>query len=206
MKKIILTIFLTLILPIMGVNSDEAYGYFWSKKKHDPVTGKGYVPKAANAAVRELDRQLLMLGAARDELRIAFTVAANVDNLTKTNGLARQMSEEVARGLKQLGYRVIEIRKGSEVVMIPEVGELLLTRDRDKLTKKSVASELIMAGTYTISGKGIRFNIRLIHTNSTEVIAMATTTVPLYPEIKPLLIENEPYRPLGPTVGTRLSY
>ncbi len=171
----------------------------------------GYVPKAADAAVKQLHKQLVKQfgkDAPFDQLRIAFTIPANVDNLQKTNGLARQMSEELARGLKQHGYAVLEIRKGNEIVMTPEVGELFLTRKRDKLSQQSVMAELLMAGTYTIAEKGIRFNIRLLHTDSTEVIAMATTTVPMYDEIIPLLVENKAEAvqlPLGPSVGTKLS-
>ncbi len=212
MKKIILILMISLFMPNTVVIQAEAADGFRATYKRfiDYIKpSHGYVPRAADEAVKELDKQLLHLLGYHykpSDLRIAFTVSANVDDLTKTNGLARQMSEEIARGLKQKGYRILEIRKGSAVVITPEVGELFLTRQREDLSKQSIASELIMAGTYTISKKGIRFNIRLLHTDSTEVIAMATTTVPMYPEIKPLLLENGIIiPPLGPTVGTKLS-
>ncbi len=209
MRKIIILL-IALLMPLSFAGNTQASEEFRSKLERvwDYVKPGGYVPKAANNAVRELDEQLLKLlgyNHSRSELRIAFTVSANLDDLTRTNALARQMSEEVARGLKQKGYKILEIRKSTAVTMTPGVGELFLTRERANLSKQSVAAELIMAGTYTVSTKGIRFNIRLIHMDSTEVIAMATTTVPMYPEIKHLLEENIALPPLGPTVGTKLS-
>lgn len=172
---------------------------------------KGYVPKAADAAVKELDKQLeTLLGEhyPKTSLRIAFTVPVNLNDFEKTNTLARQMSEEIARGLKSKGYRVLEIRQGQEIIMTPEIGEFFLTRKQEDLSEKTVETELLMTGTYAISSRGVRFSIRLLHMDTTEVIAMATTTVPVYKEIEPLLEENGPAPPpppaLAPTTSTRL--
>jgi len=174
--------------------------------------GGGYVPRAADVAVKMLDKQLMKLLAdkhPRSSLRIAFTVPVNLNNFRKTNTLARQMSEELARGLKVKGYKIVEIRKGREIIMTPEIGEFFLTRDTAQLSAQSVQTELLLTGTYTISKRDVRFNIRLLHMASTEVIAMATSTVPIYRETAPLLIENEleiiPLPPLAPTTGTKLS-
>lgn len=43
------------------------------------------------------------------------------------------MSEELARYFKERGYKLEELRKGDEVLMTPERGEFLLTRDVGKL-------------------------------------------------------------------------
>lgn len=206
---IIILLILTLLIPLTAAAKTA-----FTSSTEDALTfliRGGYVPKAANAAAKDIDKQLMrLLGEAhsRSALRIAFTVPASLDNLQKTNTLARQMSEELARGLKTMGYRVLELRKGIEIVMTPGVGELFLTRDATKLAKDQVHAELLLTGTYTISSRGVRFNIRLLHMDSTEVIAMATSTVPVYKEILPLLIENEleakPLPPLAPTTGTKL--
>lgn len=169
----------------------------------------GYVPKAAKSAVKELDKQLeVLLGEfyPKTSLRIAFTVPVSLNDFEKTNTLARQMSEEIAIGLKQKGYRILEIRQGQEIVMTPEIGEFFLTRKQEDLSEKSVETELLMTGTYAVSSRGVRFSIRLLHMDSTEVIAMAATTVPVYEEIKPLLEENGTPAPpaLAPTTSTRL--
>lgn len=206
---IITLVILTLLMPFKAVASDA-----FTSSVENALTflrSGGYVPNAANAAVKDLDKQLmLLLGDThpRSALRIAFTVPSNLNNLQKTNILARQMSEELARGLKAKGYRILELRKGREIVMTPGVGELFLTRDVSKLSKEEVQAELLLTGTYIVSERGIRFSLRLLHMDSTEVIAMAATTVPVYREIIPLLAEkdlaNTPQIPLAPTTGTKL--
>ncbi len=202
---IIILLILTLLMPLTA--AANAFTSDVENAMNFLIRG-GYIPKAANAAVNDLDKQLLiLLGEVhpRSALRIAFTVPANLNDLQKTNTLARQMSEELARGFKTKGYRIVEIRKGTEIVMTPGVGELFLTRDTAKLSKEDVQTELLLVGTYTISKRGVRFNIRLLHMNSTEVIAMATSTVPVYREIVPLLVENgTEVPPLAPTTGTKL--
>lgn len=204
---------LSLGLCLLAPSTDSFANAFTSgmeNAKNFIFRGGGYVPKAANAAIKSLDQQLqVLLGEhyPKTALRIAFTVPVNLNDFEKTNALARQMSEEIARGLKQLGYRVLEIRQGREIVMTPEVGEFYLTRKQEALSEKTVETELLMTGTYAVTSRGVRFSIRLLHMDSTEVIAMATTTVPVYKEIEPLLEENDRSEipaVLAPTTSTRL--
>ena len=205
---IILLVF-TLFIPRAALAGDAFNSALESA--HAFLFRSGYVPQAANVAVKKFDEQLMkLLGLThpRSSLRIAFTVPANLNNLQKTNTLARQMSEELARGLKTKGYKVLEVRKGTEVVMTPGVGELFLTRDTAKLSKDEINAELLLTGTYVVTERGVRFSLRLLHMASTEVIAMATSTVPVHREILPLLVENElevkPVPPLAPISGTKL--
>ena len=194
---IIILLIVTLLMPLTAAA--------------DPFTSRGYVPKSADVAVSILDKQLLTLlgdDHPRSALSIAFTVPVNINNFEKTNTLARQMSEELARGLKGKGYKIVEIRKGAAIVMTPGIGEIFLTRDTEKLSTQSVQTELLLTGTYTISKRDVRFNIRLLHMDSTEVIAMASSSIPIYKDMKDLLIESAfgevPLVPLLPTTETKL--
>lgn len=179
----------------------------------------GNVPRAGEDIADQLDEQLMMRYAgsspdmSKKELRamtrsrilIMGTTPASINNLEQANPLARQMLEEVSSNLVNLGYRYEELRKGKDIRFDKRTGEFILTRDVRKLANRSGVAQAILAGTYVISGEQVRFTISLISTTSTEVIAKGTATVPITPDLMPLLQENMPAGSgLIPGVSTRL--
>lgn len=177
----------------------------------------GTVPRAGNSIAEQLDEQLMMRFAgddssmtqkqrqalARARITIMGTTPANINNLEQACPLARQMTEEVSRWLINEGYRYQELRKGSYIRFDRRTGEFILTREVKKLARDVGTSQAILAGTYVISPKQVRFAISLIHTTSNEVLAKATATVPITDDLRPLL--DEPSKGGNvPTVYTRL--
>lgn len=197
-KFIIITLLLlTMLIPLTAAAADFSSGF-----------GKGYVPACADRIVDSMDEQLLkLLGEeyVRADLRIVLTVPVNVNDFSRTNGLSRQVAEEIANSLKTKGYRVLEIRKGKNIEITPKKGETILSRKKSKLLKAPITAELIMTGTYTVTGRSVRYNCRLVHAGSHEVIASGNGTVPVYAEIYPLLDEDtEQDREMAPSVRTKL--
>ena len=180
----------------------------------------GNVPRAAVSIAKQLDEQLMMRFAgdnsemsrkdreslARARIMIMGTTPVNINNLDEASPLARQMTEEISRWLINEGYRFQELRKGSDIYFDKKKGEFILTRDVKRLASRVGTSQAIMAGTYVVSGEQVRFNIRLIHTNSNEVLAMGSGTVPITDDLMPLLRDPSPGGKGGvtPTVNTRL--
>ncbi len=197
----LLALTLTLLLPLTAAA--------WSFSDLFSSSTIGFVPRTADAIGKQLDEQLMRVltpaGYERSQVTIACTVPVQLGDLKRTSPLARQMAEEVTRYLVAQGYTVDEIRKGNEILMTPERGEFLLTRDTNKLADRNVTTALILAGTYTITDLGARFNIRLISTPDRQTLAMAGGTVPVTDELAPLLADNDAKpAPLQPTVRTRL--
>ena len=159
------------------------------------------VPQVASAIGLEIDRQVVeRLGQGESPAQgVSLCITTPVDNndLDTSNPLARQMQEEVARWFVQAGYDVQEIRKGADILFEPTTGEMLLTRKELMLGTTVVNSTAIVAGTYTVTPKHVRFNIRLVRTADREVIGMSTMTVPVDGEIAALL-----RTPGGPGGGT----
>ena len=149
------------------------------------------VPQAASAVGREIDRQVVeRLGQGESPAQgvsLCITTPVDSNDLETSNPLARQMQEEVARWFVQAGYEVQEIRKGADVLFEPATGEMLLTRKEKMLGTTVVSSTAIVAGTYTVTPKNVRFNIRLVRTSDREVIGMSTMTVPIDGEVGALL-------------------
>ncbi|MDE5879920.1 MAG: hypothetical protein K2G99_07905 [Desulfovibrio sp.] len=179
----------------------------------------GNVPRAGEDIAEQLDEQLMMRYAgnspdmskkelralARSRILIMGTTPANINNLEQANPLARQMLEEVSSDLVDMGYRYEELRKGKDIRFDKRTGEFILTRDVRKLASRQGVGQAILAGTYVVSGEQVRFTMSLISTTSSEVIAKATGTVPITPDLAPLLQENAPPGSgLKPSVYTRL--
>lgn len=181
------------------------------------AAGEGNVPKAAASIGKQLDSQLMkrftgqgpgMINTnkqdqARAKIMIMGTTPANINNLEQASALSRQMTEEISRWLMDKGYRYDEIRKGSAIRFDVLNGEFILTRKVPQLASQTGIGQAILAGTYVVSGEDVRFNLSLIATNSNEVLAKASATIPITPDLKPMLVENA-NGGLTPSVYTRL--
>lgn len=139
--------------------------------------------QAAAAMGREMDRQIAQRfgyeAGVPNNVTVIMTTPVDLNDLEYSNALARQMQEEVAYWLVQSGYRIQEIRKGKAILMDPPTGELLLTRDPMQLPKQKAKSALTMVGTYSYTNRDITFNIRLVETCGSEVVAMSNVTIPI---------------------------
>ena len=139
----------------------------------------------------------------RKALSISCTVAVDLNNLESSSPVGRQISEEMARWFVQAGYRVREIRKGRDVHIDAKRGEMLLTRDVRKLFSTNVTTEAVLAGTYVVTPEQVRFSMRLLHVPSNDILAMATATVPITADLKPLLHDMKETKVM-PSIGTQL--
>lgn len=180
---------------------------------------EGNVPAAAKEIGKQLDTQLMnrltaykntfgtsnSKDALRSRVLIMGTTPANINNLNQASALARQMTEEISRWLVGQGYRYDELRKGSDIRFDKNVGEFILTRDVPQLASRTGYGQVILAGTYVVSGEDVRFTMSLLATDSNEILAKASATVPITPDLEPLLVENYPAGSGSkPSVYTRL--
>lgn len=176
------------------------------------------MPQRARCMARELDWQLVsklnLMPEAERKHSMIITTPVNLNNLGAASPLARQLAEEMAVWFVMAGYRVQEIRKGKNVLFEPEKGELLLTRHVRLLDNKNINSSLILTGTYIATYKHVRFNMRLVHAASNDVLAMSSLTLPITPEMYQMVGDdassygasaNGQSRPLvRPSVATKL--
>ena len=170
---------------------------------------EGTVPQTASALGRQIDRQIVERLGYTEGLSLTLTVPVNVNNLDESNPLARQMAEELARWFTQNGYNVQEMRKGRTLLVEPGNGEKLLTRRVNLLSRRVITGAAIMTGTYTITSKNVRFNIRILDTSNQDVLGMATMSVPITGEVRSILSNGAEQHAAfgvtsGPTVGTIL--
>lgn len=169
----------------------------------------GMLPNLAAEMADELDAQLAQrMGMGQRPLRdvsMLVTTPADLGNLQSTSPLSRLLAEEMATWFVSVGYQVQELRKGRMVLSAPGKGELLLTRRANLLEKKNIDSAVILAGTYTVTSKHVRFNMKLIHTASSDVLAMCSASLPMTPEVREMVGGGlSSATGLEPSVSTRL--
>ncbi|MCL2001272.1 MAG: FlgO family outer membrane protein, partial [Planctomycetes bacterium] len=151
------------------------------------------LPETAAIIGLELDAQLAERLGEEAPVRgqtIIMTVPADLNNLEVTNPLSRQLAEDLASWFVKAGYSLQEIRKGRDVIFMPQA-ETMLTRKTDQLGERRVQSVLIMAGTYVKTRAHMRFNLRLLHAGTNEVLAMTSRSLSLAPEIVDLLMDDD---------------
>lgn len=149
------------------------------------------VPKAANNAAGKLDTQLSerlqLLEGPASGTSLILTTPVELSDLEMSSPLARLMAEELAAWFVQSGYRVKEVRKTRNILLAPGNGELSLSRDLRFVDSRHIQSAVILTGTYTQTSKHVRFNLRLVHAATSEVLAMASSTIKITPETAELL-------------------
>ncbi|SKA72790.1 FlgO family outer membrane protein [Desulfobaculum bizertense] len=149
---------------------------------------QGSIPSAAQQLSSTLSSQIrTKAGISPRACSVLVTTPVDINNLEQSSPLGRALGEELATTLVDHGFRLKEIRKGRNILLRPKVGELLLTRDINLVDERVQKASLVLAGTYSHTSKNVRFNIRLIDARSSEVLAMASTTVPVTQELAELL-------------------
>lgn len=169
--------------------------------------GSKTVPDAAKVMANDIDEQMMRRAGEKEFNRLgislAITVPVHLSNFEETNALARQMSEELSGRLAALGYGLVEIRKAQSIQIAPRTGETILTRDTSKLAAVSANAMGILTGTYVISKKNVRFNMKIVSTVNNTVFAMSNATVPITADIVDMLSDKKKGEPV-PSVRVRL--
>jgi hypothetical protein len=100
---------------------------------------------------------------------VGILTFANLNNLEKADPLGRHLQEKLSHALFELGFRIIEIRLGSNIRFQPLIGEMSLTRIKEKLKRTEFKEiEALILGTYIDAGDYVYVNSKLIElTNST---------------------------------------
>lgn len=88
---------------------------------------------------------------------------SNLNNLDEVEPLGRLLQERLSHALFDLGFRIVEIRRGKVIDFVPQTGEINLTRLKEKLnrTEFSEIKALIM-GTYIDAGDYVYVRSQLV--------------------------------------------
>lgn len=137
------------------------------------------VPQYRGSTARDIHiKQLALM--INDSLRkpslknkeIGILSFANLNNLEEVEPLGRHLQEKLVHALFDLGFRIVEIRLSNHIYFTPRVGELNLTRLKEKLKKTEYAEiEALIVGTYIDAGDYVYVSSRLVELNNSLVKA-----------------------------------
>jgi len=110
--------------------------------------------------------------------RVLVASLADVDDLERSSTFGRMVGEQVSSRMVQLGYAVQEVRLRNSLMIREGTGELILSRDLNRIGRESNA-QAIVAGTYAVGGQWIYVTLRLISAGSGQVISSVDFAVPV---------------------------
>ena len=183
---------LAMLVPSFGGNGDM----------------KEYYPETARAMAQELDLQLApRLGFDHTTTRglqwLVVTTPGDINDLGRATPLSRALAEELGSAMTAKGYYVQEIRKTCEVVFNKTQGEFMLSRNVRELATRKFQSTLVMAGTYSATPYGVRFNVEVIDARNNDVLAKTSRVIPMSRPVAFLMEEHTPGQSnIRPTVVT----
>ena len=101
---------------------------------------------------------------------VLVTTFVDNDDLSKTSQFGRILQEHITSRLVQLGYTVKEIELRNEMLIKPNSGETILSRDLRQL-KPTQSAQAILVGTYSHTGRTLYISTRLINPENSTIIA-----------------------------------
>lgn len=102
---------------------------------------------------------------------IAVATFVELDRLESTSSFGRLVAERLSAELYKLGFRIRELRQMSEVEIVPEKGELALSRRAERLVKKYRVDALV-TGTYAMVGGEVMVSARLLSVDTARVVSV----------------------------------
>jgi hypothetical protein len=102
----------------------------------------------------------------------------DMDNLDQSSGFGRWASQQVGSRLGQHGFRMLDVRLGSELRMDVRQGEFLLSRDAARLLSSEYDAHAALVGVYTVSGSMIFVSARVVRLADNALLAAYEYYVP----------------------------
>lgn len=120
---------------------------------------------------------------------IAVSSFVDLKKLTRTSSFGRYLAEQLMTEFQQHGYRVLEIRKSTSIIIQEKRGEYGLSRDPDEINTE-VAARTLITGTYTLAGDHILVNAKVLDNKSATLLSSATMVFPRTPLTDLLLADS----------------
>lgn len=142
-----------------------------------------WVGRIGEKLLASLEEPDLELGPLRGGLIILSFV--DQQKLDRTTSFGRYLAEQLMTELQQQRVPVVELRKSNEV-RLHERGEYGLSRDPAEISDRAAAVAML-TGTYTLTGRQVIVNARIIDHASSRLLASATGVIPRLEMVDELL-------------------
>lgn len=120
---------------------------------------------------------------------IAVSSFVELKKLTRTSSFGRYLAEQLMTEFQQQGYRVVDIRKSSAIMIQEQRGEYGLSREVTEINPRINARTMI-TGTYTMAGDHILVNAKVLDNKSAALLSSATMVFPRTTLVNLLLADS----------------
>ncbi len=104
---------------------------------------------------------------------IAMGSFVDLKKLSRTSSFGRYLAEQLMTEFQQRGYKVVEIRKSTNIRIQEKRGEYGLSRDVSEI-RQNVAARTMVTGTYAIAGDKIMVNAKVLDNKNANLLSSAT--------------------------------
>ena len=151
---------------------------------------------ATNDAAAHLAAVPPHFGISQNPVTIVTTLV-NGEDLNKSSHFGRALSEQVGNRLAQLEFAVKEIRLRQSVLINGNEGELMLSRELQKIGRE-LNAEAVVVGTYTEGAEYVYVSIKLIRLHDSQVVSAHNFRLLRTMDIVGLLHGIVPQQPITP--------
>ncbi|WP_280563468.1 MULTISPECIES: FlgO family outer membrane protein [unclassified Chromohalobacter] len=120
---------------------------------------------------------------------IIATTFVDIDQLDQSSTLGRTLSETFTSRLVQGGMNVIEVKMRDSLYIEQNTGELILSRNVQRLSDNHDA-QAVLLGTYAQGENKLFVNARLVRIAGRQILGAASFEVPMDNDIRALLPSN----------------
>ncbi|MBY5922072.1 FlgO family outer membrane protein [Ferrimonas balearica] len=106
----------------------------------------------------------------------AVTTPVMLEEFDQSSQFARQLGEALTSALHQQGLNLVDLN-GSDTVRVTEQGNLLLSRDFEKLAGQLPVEQVVVA-TIATNRESVLVNSRIISVANRRILSTSQTTVP----------------------------
>lgn len=110
----------------------------------------------------------------------------NIDALTESSTLGRLLSELFASSMAREGFLVREVKMRDSLFIEENVGELILSRELQRLTSVHSARAILL-GTYAIGQTHVYVSVRVVRASDSMVLGVTDLRLPLNGNVVSLL-------------------
>ncbi|TSE20182.1 hypothetical protein Talka_01077 [Tepidimonas alkaliphilus] len=117
---------------------------------------------------------------------VLVATVVDVNDLRVSSPLGRTLSEQYASAIAAAGVDVREMKLRGEVFVREQTGELLLSREIKDIAHSHHARS-VLVGTYSVAGNVVYISIKLVRTDTSQILRGYDYALPLDAEVKRLV-------------------
>lgn len=118
--------------------------------------------------------------------KLLITSLVDLNDFKKTSAFGRLFSERLMTSLSNLGFEVLEIRRGSKLYVLEQQGEMILTRDSREIPA-TVQAGAVLYGTYLASEQEVLVTARIARASDFGILRSWDGQIKRSPYIDELL-------------------